>query len=184
MKGRHKSNDFDEEVSFPKCYWDGCLSVGEYPAPKSRAELEDYQWLCIDHIKKYNNSWDFLKGLSEAEIHEFQINAMNGHRPTWKMGVNPKVIQRDFADEALREFGGYGNWSEHDNVPQLPRDEKRALSTMELSLPITKEEIKRKYKQLVKIYHPDVNGNDKVAEEKFKSISEAYRLLMNSSLFQ
>ncbi|MEZ4824818.1 MAG: J domain-containing protein [Bacteroidia bacterium] len=39
------------------------------------------------------------------------------------------------------------------------------------------DEIKKAYRKLAKIYHPDKNPGDKVAEEKFKDISEAYEVL-------
>lgn len=39
------------------------------------------------------------------------------------------------------------------------------------------EEIKKAYKRLARKYHPDLNPNDKKAEEKFKEISEAYAIL-------
>ncbi|MGC8605903.1 MAG: DnaJ C-terminal domain-containing protein, partial [Desulfomonilaceae bacterium] len=38
-------------------------------------------------------------------------------------------------------------------------------------------EIKKAYRKLARKYHPDVNPGDKKAEEKFKSISEAYEAL-------
>lgn len=41
----------------------------------------------------------------------------------------------------------------------------------------TLEEIKKAYKRLARKYHPDLNPNDKTAEEKFKEISEAYAVL-------
>ncbi len=37
-----------------------------------------------------------------------------------------------------------------------------------------------RYKELVKLHHPDANGGDKASEERFKQISEAYRTVMNS----
>ena len=39
------------------------------------------------------------------------------------------------------------------------------------------EEIKKSYRRLAKLWHPDVNQNNKLAEEKFKSIVEAYEIL-------
>jgi curved DNA-binding protein len=41
----------------------------------------------------------------------------------------------------------------------------------------SEEEIKRAYRKLARQYHPDVNPGDKVAEEKFKEINEAYEVL-------
>ncbi len=45
----------------------------------------------------------------------------------------------------------------------------------------TGEEIKKVYRRLARQYHPDVNPNDKEAEEKFKDISEAYEVLSDET---
>jgi DnaJ-class molecular chaperone len=42
------------------------------------------------------------------------------------------------------------------------------------------KEIKSAYRKLARKYHPDVNPNDKVAESRFKEISEAYDVLSDS----
>lgn len=42
----------------------------------------------------------------------------------------------------------------------------------------SKEEIKKAYRELSKKYHPDLNPNNKEAEEKFKKVSEAYEILI------
>jgi curved DNA-binding protein len=39
------------------------------------------------------------------------------------------------------------------------------------------EEIKKVYRRLARLYHPDLNPGDKAAEEKFKDIGEAYEVL-------
>ena len=60
----------------------------------------------------------------------------------------------------------------------LTKEENKALSTLGLNLPLNLEKIKKNYKKLVKIFHPDVNGNNKKAEEKFKEINKSYKLIL------
>ncbi|HAC65064.1 MAG TPA: molecular chaperone DnaJ [Cyanothece sp. UBA12306] len=45
----------------------------------------------------------------------------------------------------------------------------------------TSEEIKKSFRKLARQYHPDVNPGDKTAEEKFKSINEAYNTLSDET---
>ena len=61
----------------------------------------------------------------------------------------------------------------------MTKEEGSALSVLNLDLPLTMEKIKNNYKKLVKIFHPDVNGNNKEAEEKFKEINQSYKVLLN-----
>ena len=51
------------------------------------------------------------------------------------------------------------------------------LETSKVSI----EEIKSAYIELAKKYHPDVNVGNKRAEERFKDINEAYKVLSNST---
>jgi len=41
----------------------------------------------------------------------------------------------------------------------------------------SQQEIKKAYRRLARMYHPDVNPGDKTAESKFKDINEAYEVL-------
>ncbi len=43
------------------------------------------------------------------------------------------------------------------------------------------DEIKKSHRKLVRQYHPDVNKNNKAAEEKFKEVQEAYDVLSDSA---
>ena len=58
--------------------------------------------------------------------------------------------------------------------------EEKALSAMDLSPPVTLERLKARYKELVKRLHPDANGGDQAAEERLKSVNQAYATLKNS----
>ncbi len=49
-----------------------------------------------------------------------------------------------------------------------------------ISKTATEEEIKKAYKQKVKMYHPDLHPGDKAAEEKMKEVNEAYEILSNA----
>ena len=46
---------------------------------------------------------------------------------------------------------------------------------------VTSEQIKNAYRLAAKKYHPDVNVQDRLSEEKIKDVNEAYRVLSNPS---
>jgi molecular chaperone DnaJ len=48
---------------------------------------------------------------------------------------------------------------------------------LEVSREVTLEEIRTAYRRLALKYHPDKNPGDKVAEDRFKQVSEAYQVL-------
>ena len=57
-------------------------------------------------------------------------------------------------------------------------EDSKALKDLDLEMPVSLEKIKKNYKKLVKIFHPDVNGNNKKAEEKFKEINKSYKIIL------
>ena len=63
--------------------------------------------------------------------------------------------------------GGFGTSAEVDG----------ALALMGLSLPLTPEELKRRYGELAKQWHPDLNPRDPEANQKMRSLTAAAELL-------
>ena len=56
------------------------------------------------------------------------------------------------------------------------------MNVLSLKMPINVEKIKKTYKKLVKIFHPDVNKHNKDAERIFKEVNQAYRILLKKFL--
>ena len=105
-------------------------------------------------------------------------------RPSWPLKGNYKNVYDDFNnfnEELIREEDNSFNKNYFKNKlldEKMTIDEIKALKELELEIPISLEKVKKNYKKLVKIFHPDVNGNNKKAEEKFKQINESYKLLL------
>ena len=175
-----------EKTIHRKCDKDDCNKKGEFKAPKSRLLLNEYYFFCIEHIKEYNKSWDFYKGLNVNQIENSMRDDVIWNRPSWPLKGNPyKIIEQinTYFSENLEEFADDKNNTQYFRNKlldeQLTMEENKALSNLNLKLPLSLEKIKKNYKKLVKIFHPDVNGNDKIAEEKFKEINNSYKILLN-----
>ncbi len=161
------------------CAIKGCNEPGEYRAPVSPTALNEYQWLCLEHIKRFNKQWDFFKEKSSDEILAFQKDAFTGHRPTWKMHPDGRCATEKLHD-AFARFRGESQSAKAPPVSvHLPPAVRRALKQLQLVHPVSAQEIKQRYKDLVKRYHPDRNPGDKKAEETFKQITIAYRVLID-----
>ena len=155
------------------CDWHGCVGEGLYRAPRSRSQLREYWWFCLEHVRIYNAAWDYYTGMSGAEIEADVRRDTVWQRPSWPLGSGPSFRPN------LRWFDDLDASAEA--PPARPRSAaEHALVVLELTPPVSPEMVKARYKTLVKRYHPDANNGDKAAEERFKVISEAYRTLMNS----
>ena len=64
----------------------------------------------------------------------------------------------------------------------LTYQEQKSMDVLSLKMPINVEKIKKTYKKLVKIFHPDVNKDNKDAERIFKEVNQAYRILLKKFL--
>ena len=180
-----KNNLSWEKASFKKCDKVDCNEKGKFKAPKSRILLNEYYFFCLEHIKEYNKSWDFYKGLSVNQIESSMREDIIWNRPSWPLKGNPyKVIEQinNFFSEDIEHLNYENKDSYFKNKlidENLTEEEDKALSILSLKLPLTLEKIKKNYKKLVKIFHPDVNGNNKDKENKFKDINNSYKILLN-----
>ncbi|MBK19209.1 MAG: molecular chaperone DnaJ [Rhodospirillaceae bacterium] len=162
-----------------------CRGHGEFRAPKSRDDLNSYFWFCLEHVRAYNARWNFYAGLSQGEI-EKQLRAdTTWWRPTWPLGSRAGTN-----DPSNVDYGVFGadNWDQErirtgqpEEAGWRPRPgsvEAEALAIFNLDAPVTKEDIKERYKALVKKNHPDTHRGDQKAEERLKIINRAYSALM------
>ena len=179
-----KNNLSWEKKHYKVCDSPKCKEKGEYRAPKSRVMLNEYFYFCLDHIKEYNKSWDFYKGMSVEQIENSMRSDTFWDRPSWPLKNSFKNIFDEF-NEYIEDFVKNDDDKINDKYfknklldENFTIEEAKALKELDLKMPISLEKIKKNYKKLVKIFHPDVNGNNKNAEETFKQINESYKLLL------
>ena len=65
-----------------------CKNKGQHRAPKGRANDKEYWHFCLNHVREYNQSYNFFSGMNADAVARYQKDALTGHRPTWKMGAN------------------------------------------------------------------------------------------------
>ena len=159
------------------CDSPGCERQGGYRAPKSRDSLRDYWWLCLDHVRMYNATWDYYRGMTPGEI-EAEIRSDTAwQRPTWPLGsLGGHVLEDERLLDPLGLLGDTkGRRKPDPNKP--PVELREPLSHLQLSWPLTIQELKTRYKELAKRLHPDANGGDRAAEDQLKTINAAYATL-------
>ena len=91
MKGQSRKFWTSREKDRPApathaCDHAGCPQGGEFRAPKSRQTLDEYYWFCLDHVRAYNQAWDFYAGLPPDEIEKMVRLDVTWQRPTWPLG--------------------------------------------------------------------------------------------------
>ena len=69
-----------------------CHENGKYKAPKSRLNLQNYYYFCLSHVKEYNKSWDFYKGLTVDQIEQSINKDSVWDRPSWPLKGNPNKV--------------------------------------------------------------------------------------------
>ena len=130
--------------------------------------------------------------MNADDVARYQKDALTGHRPTWKMGVNSGG-QGQAADE--RRIRRAADPFQHVRRAQRPRplaarraasrgrdaqgDERRAQGAAGdgARRRVPSRRSRRKFKALVKQHHPDANGGDRSTEDRLIEIIKAYNYL-------
>lgn len=171
------------------CEWAGCQNKGPHRAPKGRENSREYFHFCLDHVREYNQSYNFFQGMNPDDVARYQKDALTGHRPTWKMGANSGGKGQEGAFDAasdpfqmFAELNGRGRWrpgaqQAKAETRKVMNAERKALQVMGLAAGATLVEVKMKYKALVKQHHPDANGGDRSTEDRLIEIIKAYNYL-------
>lgn len=179
------------------CDWEGCSLIGTNKAPRGRDREGEFLWFCVDHVRQYNKNYNYFSGMDDDSIAQYQKASSTGHRPTWEMGANSwgsrsrtasggipgskPWLHRAKDPHGLYPGGTTGPASpEARHQRKLKRLEKQSLDKLRLPDNATSKEIKSKYKQLVKLHHPDANGGDRSSEDQLREIIQAYNFLKSA----
>jgi hypothetical protein len=179
----------------PTCEWPNCEAPATHRAPKGRLREREYWRFCLEHVREYNHAYNFFAGMTTEDIARYQKEAVIGHRPTWKMGMNggrpssrsrssrlhPEFTDADDPFGMFWEFGGMGSARRSERrLPEaraVRNAERKALDALGLEADASAHEVKTRFKTLVKRHHPDANGGDRSSEDRLREIIQAYNYL-------
>ena len=158
------------------CEWENCNESGKFKAPLERDNSKDYRWLCEEHIKSFNKNWNYFDGMSQAEIENFLKSDLTWHRPTQKFGSSDNFFNILWNNALSDKFNLFNENKIFNslNGKHLNEKDKDAFKIMGLEFNTDWPSVQKKFKTLVKKFHPDRNSGNKQFEDKLKKITLAY----------
>ncbi|MEM8692628.1 MAG: DnaJ domain-containing protein [Pseudomonadota bacterium] len=178
----------ESETSTRICDYPGCNKPGKFRAPKAPDVLDDFYWFCQTNVREYNLKWNFFDGTTEAEM-----NAQRSKDKVWERETKP------MGDPEARAWARLGIEDPHQILGangtrnpgraeaggrKLPPTEKRAIDILEAKADWTKSEVRKAYKSLIKVLHPDMNGGDRSQEEQLQEVVWAWDQIKASRNFK
>jgi len=187
-------------AELPGCQWPSCNAPATHRAPKGRLRANEYWQFCLEHVREYNNSYNFFAGMSDDAVAKYQKEDITGHRPTWKIGSIGSAGSR--RAKSRRGSGGSrgSGWAADDpfglfeavasgraaharptaEARKILNAQRRALDVLGLEGDAKRADIKSRFKMLVKRHHPDANGGDRGSEDQLREIIQAYNYLKSA----
>ena len=165
------------------CEWENCKEIGKFKAPLEKDNSKNYQWLCEEHIKLFNKNWNYFEGMSQDEIENFLKSDLTWHRPTQKFGSSDNFFNILWNNALSDKFNIFNSEKNFNSMKgrKLNEKDRDAFKIMGLEFNADWSIIQKKFKTLVKRFHPDRNAGNKEYEDKLKKITLAYshlKLLM------
>ncbi len=177
------------ETSKRQCEHPGCIEAGKFRAPKSPDDLEEYMWFCKTHVREYNLKWNFFNTHSEEELAAQMDKDRVWERETKPFGRQSdeqKAWARLGVDDPHQVLGDNATKNPGKSITgtrKLPATERRAIEILEARDHWKKIEIRKQYKALIKILHPDLNGGDRSDEERLQEVVWAWDQIKESRNF-
>ena len=158
------------------CEWENCEESGKYKAPLEKDNSKNYKWLCKEHIIFFNKNWNYFDGMSQNEIESFLKSDITWHRPTQKFGSSDNFFNILWNNALSDKFNFFKEEkiSESFSNRNLSEKDKDAFKILELEFNANWTQIQKKFKTLVKKFHPDRNSGSKKFEDKLKKVTLAY----------
>ena len=157
------------------CEWINCREVGDFKAPAEKDNSRNFKWLCEEHIKLFNKKWNYFEGMSQDEIQDFLKSDLTWHRPTQKFGSTNNYFDILWNNTLSDKFKIFKEGQPNGKTQRkLCEKDKDAFRIMDLEIGADWTTIQKKFKTLVKKFHPDKHSGSKLYEDKLKKITLAY----------
>ena len=157
------------------CEWRSCKKIGDFKAPIEKDNSRKFKWLCVEHIKLFNNNWDYFEGMSQYEFESFLRSDLTWHRPTQEFSSSDNFFNILWNNALNDKFKIFNDSDVNSNYnKKLNEKDKDAFKIMGLNLTDDWVAIQKKFKILVKKFHPDKHSGNKQYEDKLKKITMAY----------
>jgi DnaJ-domain-containing protein 1 len=119
--------------------------------------------------------------MAQSDIEDHIIRSTLGDRPTWRYdnyaGYEEELYNKAWGTYHYTDRPPGEDSSKYSLFGDFTHPEREAMAIMGLEPPISMDIIKKRYKELAKKHHPDLNGKDPVSEELLKRINMSYTIL-------
>ncbi|MCA8901234.1 MAG: J domain-containing protein [Hyphomonas sp.] len=173
------------------CDHANCDLEGTHPAPRRKGTGRFY--FCFQHAAEYNRSFNFFEGMSEAQAASFVRNEQYGHKRTWRFGTGPMAGKKAADQFDPRRWAGR-RFFDMDDVAEATGGsatsgkrstlQMRALRELDLEGDASPADIRARYAEYIRRFHPDSNKGDRSLEDKLQRVLRAGKLLKAAGLMK